>query len=315
MNGIEFQLALQKRCGTFNVGIDVFPGDIIMVRTGRVMHSDEDPVVVAFIPWEHSGLTGLIQNGNSWDVPDWENVKIYWNPDGIWRGASTICEYTKADAVKEYGGTEEEAWKKALICKRKIDADYGNFISLPASGWISPDDGWVVVGGQGGIGCALLINGVAVGMTAPGSGYGMGQPGLFPISKNDKLNIAVADGTIAVDGSNDSCLSMLRFFPNKKQLSDLNTVENNSVNGIYYRKHSDGFLEMWGKISDGTVGDKNINFPINFIDDNYSVNTSISNGVNQAGSFVYVNETTVSGMTIYVSANSTIRWKAEGYWK
>jgi hypothetical protein len=131
-------------------------------------------------------------DGNSFFVPDWENVKIYWNPDGIWSGATTICEYTKADAVKEYGGTEEEAWKKALNMKRQIDTDYANFVSIPQSGWIAPDDGWVCVAGQGGVGSALLINGVAVGMTAPGNDYGMGQPGLFPISKGDKLNIANA---------------------------------------------------------------------------------------------------------------------------
>ncbi len=104
------------------------------------------------------------------------------------------------------------------------------------------------------------------------------------------------------------------FYPYKE--SSGNTVENNSANGIYYRKHSDGFLEMWDKISGGTgVNGKDINFPINFIDDNYSVTTSISNAHRDAGSFVYVSETTVSGMNIFGSNGSTIRWKAEGYWK
>lgn len=108
-------------------------------------------------------------------------------------------------------------------------------------------------------------------------------------------------------------LWLSNFYPFKESFG--NTVENNSANGIYYRKHSDGFLEMWSKISDGTVGNKTINFPINFIDDNYSVTTAISNGRRDGGSFVYVDKTTVSGMTIYVSSISTVRWKAEGYWK
>ena len=89
-------------------------------------------------------------DGNSFFVPDWENVKIYWNPsEGTTVDTSTICEYTKADAVKEYGGTEEEAWKIALKVERKIGEDADNNVCLPASGWISPDDGWVCVIGAG----------------------------------------------------------------------------------------------------------------------------------------------------------------------
>jgi hypothetical protein len=54
---------------------------------------------------------------------------------------------------------------------------------------------------------------------------------------------------------------------------------------------------MWSNLSGGTgLNGKDINFPINFIDDNYSVTTSIANGRIDAGSFVYVNETTISGM-------------------
>lgn len=88
--------------------------------------------------------------GNSFYVPDWENVKIYWNPSTETTiDTSTICEYTKADAVKEYGGTEEKAWEKALKVKRHIDVDTDNNVYLPASGWISPDDGWVCVIGAG----------------------------------------------------------------------------------------------------------------------------------------------------------------------
>jgi hypothetical protein len=104
------------------------------------------------------------------------------------------------------------------------------------------------------------------------------------------------------------------FYPYKE--SSGNTVENNSANGIYYRKHSDGFLEMWEKVENkaGTLT-KTIEFPVKFIDDNYSVTTSISNGKNKYGSFVYVSGTTISGMTIEVTPNSTVRWKAEGYWK
>jgi hypothetical protein len=111
---------------------------------------------VGNVPYEIAGLKDAMFfpckqkfDSNSFFVPDWENVKIYWNPSGTTVDTSTICEYTKADAVKQYGGTEEVAWEKALKVKRHIDVDTANNVYLPASGWISPDDGWVCVIGAG----------------------------------------------------------------------------------------------------------------------------------------------------------------------
>jgi hypothetical protein len=66
-----------------------------------------------------------------------------------------------------------------------------------------------------GVGIALLINDVAVGITGWGVD-GIGQPGLLPVSKGDKLTIAGIDGNYPSSNDADAHLSMLRFFPIKK---------------------------------------------------------------------------------------------------
>ena len=92
---------------------------------------------------------------------------------------------------------------------------------------------------------ALLINDVAVGMTGTGA-YGIGQPGLLPVSKGDKLTIAGNDGNYTdANNSGANRLSMLRFFP----INNSTGIAGGGFGGVDYDNviHPGKFSTIWNE--------------------------------------------------------------------
>ena len=108
-------------------------------------------------------------------------------------------------------------------------------------------------------------------MTGTGE-HGIGQPGLLPVSKGDKLTIAGTDGNYP-NNSDARRLSMLRFFPIKKH-----GIAGNGIIGSFevdYENiiHPGKFSSIWneGFTTDGLSGGSYWWIP---------ENTVISNGIN-----------------------------------
>ena len=196
------------------------------------------------------------------------------------------------------------------------NADVKSSYTVPATGWTADTDGVLVVSTNS-------PHVIWVGATSDATFRKVATS----TSTENSINIPLAKGNVVRFSSIDdntyvsTLCSMFTFIPYVVTDSDVaNTEKGSNSDGIHYRKHTDGYLEVWGKCPVATAnGNVVITFPagVSFIDTDYNITTSITNGGNSSGSFVYVDDNNIktNGMTLWRSAKSVVRWRACGYWK